>query len=123
MIDVSDILNDPELGAEFDLVCIRNTQDVGNDGRAINYPSETQFIGVVTNVEGDVRDNTAEGSRITGSILIHSQFELVAADDDSEADIVQRANGRQYTVVEVINYKRNGVGFVAATCTPRRSRV
>jgi uncharacterized protein YfaT (DUF1175 family) len=125
MIDVSEILNDPELGAEFDLVCVRNDQTVGTNGRAVNAPTEIPFAGVVTNVDGDTRTNTETGSYATGSILIHTQLALRTADDNlgHDADIVKRGDGRQYLVVDVSNYIRYGVGFVAATCEPRRSNV
>lgn len=125
MIDLTDLIDDPELGAELDLVCVRGDQTVGGNGRAVDALTETPFAGIVTNVDGEVRENVETGSRAIGSILVHTGFALRAADDDlgHDADIVKRGDGRQYTVTAVNNYIRGGVGFVAATCNPRRSKV
>jgi len=57
----------------------------------------------------------AEGSRITGSITVHSQFNLIAGADGIDADIVTW-NGRQYTVTNVGDWSRFGIGFTASNC-------
>jgi hypothetical protein len=57
----------------------------------------------------------AEGSRINGSITVHSQFNLIAGSDGIDADIVTW-NGRSYTVTNVGDWSRFGIGFTAANC-------
>lgn len=99
------------------LVCIRNAQTVGNDGIAVNTPTQTPFNGVVTSDRGDVLVRMAEGSKVTGTIYVHSQFPLSAGVAGQDADIVQW-NGRKYTVTDVNNYSTYGAGFTCARCEP-----
>jgi len=113
LLDVSEILLDPDFVDS--LVCARNTQVVGDDGLAVDTPTATPFYGVVTNNTGDLLMRLAEGSRITGSITVHSQFNLIAGADGIDADIVTW-NGRQYTVTNVGDWSRFGIGFTASNC-------
>ena len=99
------------------LVCVRNAQTVGNDGIAVNTPTNTPFNGVVTSDRGDVLVRMAEGSKVTGTIYIHSQFLLSAGAANQDADIVSW-NGRQYTVIDIAPYSRYGAGFTCARCEP-----
>ena len=52
------------------LVCRRNAQTVGQDGRAVDTPTDTPFSGVVTNDQGDIMKRMPEGSYVTGSISL-----------------------------------------------------
>jgi hypothetical protein len=113
LLDVSEILLDPDFVDS--LVCLRNTQTVGDDGIAINAQSSTPFYGVVTNNTGDLLMRMAEGSRVNGSITVHSQFNLIAGADGIDADVVTW-NGRRYTVTNVADWSRFGRGFTAANC-------
>lgn len=113
LLDCSEILLDPDFVDS--LVCARMTQVVGNDGIAADTPTTTPFWGVVTNNSGDLLMRMAEGSRINGSITVHSQFNLVAGSDGIDADVVTW-NGRQYTVTNVGDWSRFGIGFTAANC-------
>lgn len=99
------------------LVCIRNAQSVGNDGIAVNTPTNTPFFGVVTSDRGDVLVRMAEGSKVTGTIYVHSQFPLSAGAAGQDADIIQW-NGRKYTVTDANNYSTYGAGFTCARCEP-----
>lgn len=99
------------------LVCIRNTQTVGNDGIAVNTPTSTNFYGVVTSDRGDVLVRMAEGSHVTGTIYVHSKFPLTAGQAGIDADIVQW-NGRKFTVTDVNDYSRYGQGFTCSRCEP-----
>jgi len=113
LLDVSEILLDPDFVDS--LVCMRNTQTVDDNGIATDTPTTTPFYGVVTNNTGDLLMRLAEGSRITGSITVHSQFNLIAGNDGIDADIVTW-NGRQYTVTNVGDWSRFGIGFTATNC-------
>lgn len=113
LLDVAEILLDPDFVDS--LVCTRNTQTVGNDGIAVDAQNSTPFYGVVTNNTGDLLMRLAEGSRINGSITVHSQFLLQAGSDGLDADIVTW-NGRRYTVTNVGDWSRFGIGFTAANC-------
>jgi hypothetical protein len=113
LLDVAEILLDPDFVDS--LVCARQTQTVDNDGIATDTPVSTPFYGVVTNDTGDLLLRLAQGSHISGSITVHSQFLLQAGDDGQDADVVTW-NGRQYTVSNVADWSRFGRGFTAATC-------
>lgn len=99
------------------LVCVRNAQTVGNDGLAVNTATNTPFNGVVTSDRGDVLVRMAEGSKVTGTIYIHSQFPLSSGAANQDADIVQW-NGRSFTVTDINNYSQYGAGFTCARCEP-----
>lgn len=113
LLDVAEILLDPDFVDS--LVCARMTQTVDDNGIAADTPTSVPFFGVVTNNIGDLLMRMAEGSRINGSITVHSQFNLVAGSDGIDADIVTW-NGRQYTVTSVGDWSRFGIGFTAANC-------
>jgi len=113
LLDASEILLDPDFVDS--LVCARNTQVVDDNGIATDTPASTPFYGVVTNNTGDLLMRLAEGSRIQGSITVHSRFLLQAGSDGMDADIVTW-NGRQYTVTNVGDWSRFGIGFTAANC-------
>ena len=93
----------------------QNRNTVGANGLATDAQTSTPFYGVVTNNTGDLLLRLAEGSRISGSITVHSQFNLIAGADGLDADIVTW-NGRNYTVTNVGDWSRFGIGFTAANC-------
>lgn len=113
LLDVSEILLDPDFVDS--LVCARQTQTVDNNGIATDSAVSTPFYGVVTNDTGDLLMRLAEGSRVKGSITVHSRFLLQAGSDGQDADIVTW-NGRSYTVTNVGDWSRFGIGFTAANC-------
>ncbi|MBB3004364.1 hypothetical protein FHX57_006746 [Paraburkholderia tropica] len=113
LLDVAEILLDPDFVDS--LVCARNTQTVDSNGIATDAVATYPFYGVVTNNTGDLLMRLAEGSRISGSITVHSQFLLYAGQDGQDADIVTW-NGRNYTVTNVGDWSRFGRGFTAANC-------
>lgn len=113
-LDVSDILTDPEF-VDNSLVCARNSQTVGGDGIAVNTPVSVPFSGVVTNDTGDQLMRRADGTRIEGSITIHTKFPLIDGRMGYDADVITWQS-RQYTVVNVRDWSTYGAGFTAAQC-------
>ncbi|WP_407059402.1 hypothetical protein ACKZDW_02465 (plasmid) [Ralstonia syzygii subsp. celebesensis] len=114
MLDVSDVLLDPDFMATG-LVCNRMTQTVDSYGRATNTPAATPFSAVVTSDKGDLLHRNTDGSRIIGSITLHTIFRLSDGAVGQDADEVVW-QGRTYTVVNVNDYSHFGRGFVCATC-------
>lgn len=114
LLDVTDVLLDPDF-MDAGLLCNRMTQTVGDDGRAANAVTQTRFAAVVTSDKGDILHRNADGSRIIGSITLHTPFRLTdgAAGRDADEIVWQ---GRTYTVVSVNDYSHFGRGFVCATC-------
>ncbi|MCA7959503.1 hypothetical protein LGM14_18555 [Burkholderia multivorans] len=113
-LDVSDVLLDPDF-MDTGLICNRMTQTVDDHGRAQNSVASTPFSAVVTSDKGDILHRNADGSRIIGSITLHTMFRLLDGSVGQDADEVVWA-GRTYTVVNVNDYSHFGRGFVCATC-------
>lgn len=114
LLDVVDVILDPDF-MDTGLVCNRMTQTVDERGRAVNAVTTIPFSAVVTSDQGDILQRLAEGSRIVGSILVHTTLRLRDGEDGADADeIVWR--GRTYTVAKVNDYSHFGRGFVCATC-------
>lgn len=114
LLDVTDVLLDPDF-MDTGILCCRQDQTVGDDGRASNAEAQMRFAGVVTSDKGDLLQRLAEGSRIVGSITIHTKFRLMDGSAGRDADEVIWA-GRRYIVSSVNDYTHFGRGFVAATC-------
>jgi len=115
LLDVSDVLSDP-LFADTTLVCTRETQVVGDDGIAVNTEQAIPFSGVVTADRAKELARLAEGSQVSGSILIHTVFRLTnGGPDGSDSDKVTW-NGRQYLVTSINDYTTYGAGYVCASC-------
>ncbi|MDN7433705.1 hypothetical protein QZN62_10820 [Burkholderia multivorans] len=113
-LDVTDVLLDPDF-MDTGLLCNRMTQTVDDHGRAQNSVASTPFAAVVTSDKGDILHRNADGSRIIGSITLHTMFRLLDGSVGQDADEVVWA-GRTYTVVNVNDYSHFGRGFVCATC-------
>lgn len=112
-IDMSDAF-DPD--AMDRLVCKRQVQTVGSNGRAVNDEARIPFYGVVTQGDGDLLERGPEGERIKGSITITTPFRLTAGNGDLSADIVTW-QGNDYTVSVLADY--NNFGYTYAACVPR----
>ncbi|PRH41084.1 hypothetical protein [Burkholderia vietnamiensis] len=113
-LDVTEVLLDPDF-MDTGLLCNRMTQAVDDHGRAQNTVASTPFAAVVTSDKGDILHRNADGSRIIGSITLHTMFRLVDGSAGYDADEVEWS-GRTYTVVNVNDYSHFGRGFVCATC-------
>lgn len=114
LLDVSDILSDPDFADS--VVVTRST--VTTDpltGRTTTVQTETPISAVVTSDMGRNLQRNPEASISTGSILMHSVFRFTEGGDGLDADTVTW-NGRRYTVVTVDDYSRYGAGFTCATC-------
>jgi hypothetical protein len=114
LLDVSSVLDDPDFRDDT-LICTRNAQTVSAGGLAVNTPTTIPFSGVVTSGGGDKLIRLADGSRISGSITIHTRFALSAGAPNFDADVVTW-QGRQYTVTPVNNWLTFGDGFVSVDC-------
>lgn len=118
LLDVSDVLTDPDF-TDATLVCARNTQTVGSNGRATDASQSIKFAGVVTMDKGAILNRVAEGSYVDGSILIHTKFLLRMNGANVDADVVTR-KGKPFTVTAIGDYSDYGRGFVWAVCEPVR---
>lgn len=116
LLDVSDILTDPDFADSADLIRTSVTVDP-NTGRTISTTAETPISVVVTSDKGQNLRRSPDAAASEGSIIVHSTITFTEGDAASEidADIV-RWNGKDWTVVTVDDYSRYGAGFTVATC-------
>lgn len=117
LLDVSDVLTDPDFADV--LTVTRVSSVVGDNGRPVPSLQSEQFVGVVTQADGETFERFADAARVAGSITVTTPFALRVLGANYDADIVTDATGRQFTVVAVADYSRYGAGFVAALCQPR----
>lgn len=114
LLDVSDVLLDPDF-CDSTLACLRNQETVSAQGLVQLTSEEIGFAGVVTSERGDELNRDPGAERISGTILIITQFRLRAAGATIAADVVVW-NNRDWTVVKVNDYSSYGAGFREATC-------
>lgn len=113
-LDITEVLLDPDF-MDSGLICNRMTQTTDERGRGHNTITATPFSAVVTSDKGDILHRNADGSRIIGSITLHTMFRLSDGSSGRDADEIVWS-GRTYTVVNVNDYSHFGRGFVCATC-------
>ncbi len=116
LLDVSDILSDPDFADEIN---ITRTVVTVEHGRAKKDQTTISAVGVVTSDKGDILDRLPDMRRVAGTILVHTPETLIASDGNRDADIIEW-NGAQYTVTDVNDYSRYGAGFTCAKCEPMR---
>ncbi|MCL8000203.1 hypothetical protein M8994_18390 [Brucella sp. 21LCYQ03] len=116
LLDVSDILSDPDFADE--IIITRTTVTVER-GRTKKEQTTISASGVVTSDQGDILDRLPDMRRVAGTILVHSTETFVSSDGDRDADIIEWA-GKQYTVIDANDYSRYGAGFTCAKCVPIR---
>lgn len=116
LLDVSDILTDPDFADE---ITITRTVITVERGRTKKNQTTIPAVGVVTSDQGDILDRLPDMRRVAGAILVHTAETLIASDDERDADIIEWA-GKQYTVIDVNDYSRYGAGFTCAKCEPLR---
>lgn len=114
LLDVSDILSDPDFADIAVLVRTGVTVDPAT-GRTISTPTETAISCVVTSDKGQNLRRIPDAAASEGSIIIHSTVTFTEGGDGQDADII-RWQGRDWTVITVDDYSRYGAGFTVATC-------
>jgi len=107
LLDVSDILSDPDFADIFTVILADQTID--DHGVASEATWSSPQTGVVTAKSGINLNRTPEGQIVYGSITLHTQFTLVEGNRICW-------NGSEYTVAGVDDYSRYGAGFICASC-------
>jgi hypothetical protein len=117
-LDVSDVLDDPDF-ADDSLICLRNSQTMGSDGRVVSTPPVLiPFSGVVTAMGGQELLRKPDGEYNRATISVITRFTLYTGKPALSADVIQWG-GNTYTVVQIDDYSRYGSGFVQATAELR----
>lgn len=112
-IDVSDLLDDPDLSDTFQVV--RTTITVGNDGVSTKVEQILTAVGSVQPASGDTLALLPEASRVEGALEVWSRFAFQLADDTHEADRVLW-RGRRALVIKRDDYGHYGSGYSHVTC-------
>ena len=112
LIDVSEVLVDPDLASRFTV--IRRAETVGSNGRsATTDTSFPNIVGVITMQSASELIRRDDGDMITRKISIVTPFRLRSAADGHKPDQVV-LDGITYTITEILPYHRFGAGFVEA---------
>lgn len=113
LLDMSDVINDPDLCEPMGLVRIRRVQAVDLKGLATDAEVEDAFSGVVTAGKGDTLQRTPDGTRAAGNMTVTTTFDLIPNEGGQDADIVVW-QGRRYVVQTIADYRN--FGYIQAYC-------
>lgn len=114
LLDVSDVLLDPDFADTFTVY--RQAEVIGDNGRSVRTESVFSAIGVITPDRQATLQRQAEGSNVSETMTVITQFRLTASTDGYDADEVVW-NGKRYVVIAVGDCSRYGAGFVEASAT------
>lgn len=103
MIDLSEVVNDPELGARL-LELRRVVQTVDGRGRAVNTETPYPFTGCITMDKAAILERIADGEYITGSVLVTSDTPI------GKGDIIVWV-GNRYVAMVINDYLWHGVNW------------
>lgn len=115
LLDVSDILFDPDFCEAAAISCLHVSDGTGNNGRA--QPVETPFTitGNVQPGDGDSLQLLPEAERVAGSIVVFTPDRLNVATPGQAADVVLW-QGNRYMVRTIADYSNYGAGYIEALC-------
>ena len=112
MIDFSDVLTDPELGAQ-PVRRLRVSVAIDDHGYGVRTETALDFTGAVTMDKASILELLADGSYVAGSILVHSMTDLRVEGADGDADILVW-NGKRYKCAKIGNYTWHGFNWAVA---------
>lgn len=104
MIDMSELLCDPDFCEEFTV--LRKSGDWINR-RWVETEQKISVMGVATAVNNKDFDMLPEGDRVSGLRTFYTNIELCGSSDTSTADICEY-RGSKYRIFQVFNYSNNG---------------
>jgi hypothetical protein len=113
-VDVTDIVNDPDLTDSFKVV--RSVEVVDDNGRAQMQPQTYPVFGVVQPASGRTLELMPEATRTSENIEIWTTFGIQEASDQTAADEIIWKN-RHYVVTHVDPFDNWGAGYVHVVCT------
>ena len=114
LLDVSDVLLDPDFSDTFTVY--REAATVGADGRSVRTETTYSAVGVVTPDMWSTLQRSPEGSNVSETITVITQFRLTSSVDGSDADEIVW-NGKRYVVIAVGDCSRYGAGFIEASAS------
>lgn len=115
LLDVTQILTDPDLVDIFDV--IRRQETVDNTGTSVVTPTTfSRVIGVVTSIGPSSLDRSENYQTFTRSISVVTKFPLRGETTGYQPDIVYW-RGDSFVVKAIDPYPQFGPGFWQAECT------
>ena len=111
LLDVSDVLADPDFATVFDV--LRNATATSQGKTVLTPTTFSNIIGVVTPATSNELQRMPDTERMAGSITIRTVFRLTSGDAENTADIITW-RGRQYTVESLQDWSEFGAGYVEA---------
>lgn len=113
LLDVSDVLLDPDFA---DTIAVyRQATSVGSTGRVSRAETVYSAVSaVVTPDRWSTLQRQAEGSNVSETITVITQFRLSSSEDGRDADEIIW-NGKRYVVTAIGDCSRYGAGFVEAS--------
>ncbi|MGR7993837.1 hypothetical protein [Xanthobacter sp. ZOL 2024] len=112
LLDVSDVLLDPDFADT--ITVYRQSVTIGDDGRSTRAETVTSAIAVVTPDQWSTLQRQAEGSNVSETITVVTQFRLIPSMDGYDADEITW-NSKRYVITAVGDCSRYGAGFVEAS--------
>ena len=114
MIDVSEIINDPDFCQSFTVY-----RDSGSwiEGRWVSSTSTLSMSGVISVASAKELNQVPEGDRVEGAIVIHTTDQIYATRAASPAGISDKIewNGELYKIIQMYPY--SDYGFYKAIAT------
>ncbi len=111
MIDISDIVADPDFATTFSVVHAAET--INAHGRSVSNPVTTHGVTGTVIPDKESFKRLPDGTRQTGAITVYTTHRLASGEAGGVADIVI-CGGVSYTVMAVADFSRFGV--IEASC-------
>ena len=113
MLDVSDVLDDPDFNQMITVT--RALKGVDDQGEATLTSTSENIIAVVAPITANELNRLPDAERLSGGCTVYCRYALFSGQGDYTADTVL-CNGSQYVVVSVDDWEAFGGGFVTARC-------
>ena len=114
MIDVSELLNDPDLCESFMITRTTGTFQIG--GWVKSVPQVIQAYGAVRNTSGKELEMIPEADRVKNSLTFRSITPMfITSEANSQISDVLSFHGEQYRVLAVKDYSSQGYYLAIAT--------
>lgn len=104
MINVSEILNDPDLTQSF---IVHRKSGTWIDGRFVQTETDLTFWGVVENANPKEMFQVPEGDKISGMVKFYSTSEMFTTREEGTSDEIE-FRGDRYRVLTVNDWSNFG---------------
>lgn len=105
MIDLSEVVNDPDMGESYTI--IRNSGKFVAGGWQVTNTSEIKAFGIVSVASSRDLKQVPEGDRIEAAMVFYSITEMMMTREGATSDIL-RWEGEEYRVLKSSPYGTRG---------------